>query len=92
MNTQYIFLSLCFVSVSVVAGKNPCRGVTLDGCDVSDDSRVGAHPYGLDVCQKLCQLDDDCLFWRHDNTSAGTVDECLFINTDYHQVIWSTFF
>merc|ERR1712212_493447 len=42
-------------------------------------------PCGMDVCQKLCQLDDDCLFWRHDNTSAGTKEECLFISTDYHQ-------
>ena len=86
MTTQYIFPFLCFILAPVLAG-NPCQGITLGGCDVPDDSRVGAHPYGLDVCQKLCQLDDDCLFWRHDNTTAGTKEECLFINTDYHQVI-----
>merc|ERR1712215_548955 len=84
MTTQYIFPFLCFILAPVLAG-NPCQGITLGGCDVPDDSRVGAHPYGLDVCQKLCQLDDDCLFWRHDNTTAGTKEECLFINTDYHQ-------
>merc|ERR1712037_288837 len=83
MYTSLIFLALILVSVS--AGNNPCEGITLDNCEVTNDMIVGSHPYHLDVCHLLCTLDDECLFWRHDLTKQETNEECLFLSTDYHQ-------
>merc|ERR1719195_953060 len=81
-----MLLALVFLSlVSLSSGKNPCKDITIGDCPILDDSVVGKHPYGRDVCHLLCTKDDACLFWRHDRTSEGTKDECIFFSTDYHQ-------
>ena len=45
---------------------------------------VGGHPYNQVLCHELCMLDDLCKYWRHDSSSQGTTQECLFLSTDYH--------
>ena len=65
---------------------NPCQGMSIGDCDMDESQIVGRHPFNKELCHKLCKLDDKCLFWRHNSGMAGSVNECLFLSTDYHQV------
>ena len=80
-----LILGLGLASVS--AGENPCKDITVGSCTLGEDVIVEGHPYSLDLCHQLCLLNDQCQFWRHDKSEAGTSEECLFLSTDYHQVV-----
>jgi len=74
-----------FGLLKFAAGGNPCEGMSVGFCDLDESQIVAKHPYNELLCHKLCTLDDQCLFWRHDSEQAGTEEECLFLKTDYHQ-------
>ena len=85
MHCPILLFSLVLVSIS--AGENPCKNITLGSCTLGEDVIVESHPYSLDLCHHLCLLNPKCQFWRHDLSEEGSSDECLFLSTDYHQVL-----
>jgi len=81
--TLFLFSFLAFLTSQT--GGNPCEGMSVGDCDVDESQIVARHPYTKDLCHKLCKLDDQCQFWRHDSSNEGKVDACFFLATDYHQ-------
>ena len=82
-----LLLTLGLVLSPVSADENPCKNITVGSCTLGEDVVVEGHPYSLDLCHLLCSLNDKCQFWRHDLSEEGSSDECLFLSTDYHQVL-----
>ena len=65
--------------------ENPCDGMSLGYCHFPQSQVVARHPFDKQLCQRLCKLDDLCMFWRHNEALAGTIEECLFLTSNYHQ-------
>merc|ERR1719495_2503424 len=84
MNMTLLLFSLLAFLTSQTGG-NPCEGMSVGDCDMDETQIVARHPYNQELCHKLCKLDDQCQFWRHDNSNEGNVDACFFLATDYHQ-------
>merc|ERR1712154_357595 len=59
--------------MSYTAGQNPCEGISVGFCDFDESQVVARHPYNEVLCHKLCKLDDQCLFWRHNTAKASPV-------------------
>ena len=43
---------------------NPCEGISLGSCFVEEDSILDTYSAPPDKCSKLCELNDNCEFWR----------------------------
>merc|ERR1711892_860416 len=82
MNT-FVRLSFLLLTLQQSAGQNPCQDVKVGDCTLEADNIIGTFPYPAAVCHDLCGPNDLCTFWRH--SKEGTKDECLFLETDYHQ-------
>jgi len=69
----------------MLEGENPCDGMSLGYCHFPQSQVVARHPFDKQLCQRTCKLDDLCMFWRHNEALAGTIEECLFLTSNYHQ-------
>jgi hypothetical protein len=65
----------------------PCDEITLGDCTIEEDNILEHHPYTEGLCHTLCEKSDDCEFWRHNEAPEDPNEACLFLKTDYHQVL-----
>ena len=81
---QHCFPNSFFLA-EMLEGENPCDGMSLGYCHFPQSQVVARHPFDKQLCQRTCKLDDLCMFWRHNEALAGTIEECLFLTSNYHQ-------
>ena len=61
---------------------NPCAGVTLGDCTLGEDNIIKNYTIAAQGCQKICDFDDLCFFWR----ARYDGSQCLLLKTAHHKV------
>ena len=75
----------------IALGDDPCREMTVAGCDLTEDNIIGKYNFDAAICESLCRTSDHCQFWRVYQDDIMELPECLHLSTNYHQVKVSLF-
>ena len=62
--------------------ENPCKNISLGSCKVEEDTILNTYSADPDKCTKLCEINDNCEFWRA--RWDGTL--CYLLTSDYQHV------
>ena len=82
---------LLFPLIAVAAlSENPCRGMTVANCEISEDNIINRYNFNAAICESQCKRSDHCQFWRVYQNDSMELPECIHLRTNYHQVrcIW----
>ena len=77
---------LLFPLTVVTLGENPCKEMTVAGCEIGDDNIINRYNFNAAICESQCKRSDHCQFWRVYQDDSMELPECLHIRTNYHQV------
>merc|ERR1711874_394135 len=69
----------------IALGDDPCREMTVAGCELTEDNIIGKHNFDAAICESLCKTSDHCQFWRVFQDDSMELPECLHLRTNYHQ-------
>merc|ERR1711973_489472 len=73
-----LILLLAIISKCLGQG-NPCEGISLGSCDVEPDSIIKTYTATPDRCSKLCEMNDNCEYWR----AQWDGQLCHLLSSDY---------
>jgi len=77
---------LLFTLKTVVAlSENPCRGMTVANCEISEDNIINRYNFNAAICESQCKRSDHCQFWRVYQNESMELLECIHLRTNYHQ-------
>merc|ERR1712004_255304 len=74
----HLLLLLPFIS-RCLGQQNPCEGISLGSCDVEPDSIIKTYTATPDRCSKLCEMNDNCEYWR----AQWDGQLCHLLSSDY---------
>merc|ERR1712004_27318 len=79
-HTMVFSLMLLLAIISKCLGQgNPCEGISLGSCDVEPDSIIKTYTATPDRCSKLCEMNDNCEYWR----AQWDGQLCHLLSSDY---------
>merc|ERR1712062_320559 len=82
-HTMALSLILLLTIISKCLGQgNPCEGISLGSCDVEPDSIIKTYTATPDRCSKLCEMNDNCEYWR----AQWDGQLCHLLSSDYQHV------
>ena len=88
--TSRTFFSAALISIYTrcFGQESSCENISLGSCLVEQASIIKTLPVPPTTCDTLCEVDDNCEFWKARND--GTL--CQLLKTDYQHVSSSCFF
>jgi len=85
-NAGMAMLALLLFTLAVVTlGEDPCKGMTVADCEISEDNIVNRYNFNAAICESQCKRSDHCHFWRVYQNESMQLPECLHLSTNYHQ-------
>jgi len=64
---------------------NPCQGMTVADCTISDDNIIAKYPFDAEVCYSMCIKSHNCDTWRASTNDNNGEKECILLKTNYHK-------
>ena len=80
---------LLFPLAGVTLGEDPCKGMTVADCEISEDNIIHRYNFDAGTCERQCKRSDHCQFWRVYQNDSMELPECLHLRTNFHQVKWA---